>query len=417
MCISPLNTYTIMHTAVSSRTIAQKLSLEKQCVFLKGAFTDPSFVTLVGVLRSALKHQSAGNLSRAANDIGKCTSALSYFFNDAAWNVREVRSLLRLRLMHHRHTRIEVGDIAAIDESSISKNGDTFECIGKVWDNADKAIHDGYALMTVAIVSATKGTRWIFDEILYSNVDPAFRSMPIVVLRLLRRLFAHTTITTVVFDRGFRNAYIVKYVVEKGKNFVLRATEDMLLIHDTAKKGCPFGQIKRVKNARHEALVVNGTKGWSMTWATGAVNAWMRVIRVPFTVVSIYRPSFHRPMILVTNLPINNADDALALYQTYLNRWKIEILFQEIKALGLETFRVRKKRAIVKYLTVVIVLHTLLTLQLAWVRKAQRFAISLAALLLRKRKIPDLHFGGIKICHELLLNRVITVRDLCVAVT
>lgn len=406
-----------MNTAFSSCRISQKLSLYKQLAFLKGSFTGPSFNNLVGIVRSCLKRTEAGNLSRMADDIGKCTSTVSYFFNEAKWDIQDVRHTLRTHLLSSSRTTIEDGDIAAIDESSISKKGETFQFIGDTWDNAEKERHDGYTLMTCAVVSAKKKMRWVFDEILYSNQDPAFRSMPLYVLRLLKRLFRWTSIGTVVFDCGFRNQYIVEYILQNKRNFIIRATTDMV-VHDTNKeKKCELGAIKKMEGSHQKKMVVNKRKGWSVTWYTGILNAWMKTVDTPLTVLVIRRPSFKKPMILVTSLEIKDEEDALSIYQTYLNRWKIEILFQDIKALGLETFRVRSKRAIVKYVMIVILLHSLLTSQLAWARSMQTFAESVTALLKAKRKITTLLFGGIKILYEMLLNRVITIRDLRVSVT
>jgi hypothetical protein len=265
--------------------------------------------------------------------------------------------------------------------------------------------------MACAIVSKKKKIRYLFDEILFSNQDPKFKSIPTVVLRLLKRLFERTNISTVVFDRGFRNAHIIKYVVTAKRNFIVRATGSMI-IWSTDKKRCCFSDIRKMEGAYFEEMVINGKTGWSVTWYTGVVNAWTRTLRVPFTVIVVTRPSFRYPMILVTNLSINNSEEAFAIYETYLNRWKIEILFQDIKALGLETFRERRKKAIMKYLTVVILIHSFLTLQLAWTRSFASLETRVSALLRAKRKIPKLLFGGMKILYELLLNGVIFMRNL-----
>jgi len=399
-------------SALRNSTIPQKLSLRKQLAFLKPSFTEPSFENLIGIVRSVLKHSEAGNLSRIANDIDKCVSTVSHFFNGAKWNIADVRDSVRQKLLSSPLTKIEDGDIAAIDESSISKKGDSFECIGTVWDNAEKEIHDGYSLMACAIVSKKKKIRYIFDEFLYSNKDPKFKSMPLVVIRLLKRLFAKTKIAIVVFDRGFKNAHIVKYIVNAKRFFVIRASSGMILWGVTGKTRSRFSEIKNMPGAGFASLVVNGKTGWSIAWHTGIVNAWTRTLRVPFTVVVVSRPSFRFPMILITNLSIKDENDAIDIYEKYLGRWKIEILFQDIKALGLETFRVRSKKAIMKYFTVVILIHSFLTLQLAWTRSFASLETRVSSLLRAKRKIPKLLFGGVKILYELLLNGVIFMGNL-----
>ena len=54
------------------------------------------------------------------------------------------------------------------------------------------------------------------------------------------------------------------------------------------------------------------------------------------------KPLFQHPMMLITNRPILCADDAKKVYQAYLLRFKIEVVFRFLKHnLGWETFQVR----------------------------------------------------------------------------
>jgi len=54
------------------------------------------------------------------------------------------------------------------------------------------------------------------------------------------------------------------------------------------------------------------------------------------------RPIFKNPMLLLTNHPVANAEEALAIYRTYLRRSKIEEVFKFVKnAVGWEEFQVR----------------------------------------------------------------------------
>lgn len=59
------------------------------------------------------------------------------------------------------------------------------------------------------------------------------------------------------------------------------------------------------------------------------------------------KPLFAAPMLLITNLPVENADQALAIYRTYLKRAKIEAVFKFLKeTLGWEDFQIRDFEAI-----------------------------------------------------------------------
>src|SRR3989338_9398520 len=116
-----------MTTASLKYTVPQKLSIRKQLEHLSRNFTKPSYSNLCGIIRSCLSRQGASTLSNMANDVGKGISTISYFFNDAVWNITEVRESIRSHCLRSPLTNIEEGDIAAIDESSISKKGNAFQ--------------------------------------------------------------------------------------------------------------------------------------------------------------------------------------------------------------------------------------------------------------------------------------------------
>ncbi|MFA5830649.1 MAG: transposase [Candidatus Paceibacterota bacterium] len=393
-----------MHTAPCVSTISQKLSPRKQISFLREHFTKGSFSNLAGIVSSILKQHSNGNLSVMAEDIGKCVSTISYFFNEAVWDISEVRQSVRSHVLRSPIMKIEEGDMAAFDESSISKHGTKFQFIGDTWDNAEKRVNDGYTLLACAVVSAKKGTRFVYDEILFSNKDPKWRGVYPYLERLMKRLFENTTINLVVFDTGFRNQFLVKYIINKGKNFILRITPDMMIWNEDETEKFHLRDIAKMEGTFAEEFSANGKNGWKISWRTGVVNAWKKNVKTPLTVIVVIRPSFRKPMVLCTSLKVENLNDAIGIYEKYLNRWKIEMLFQDIKELGLESFRVRSKRAIMKYITVVILVHSLLTLALCFAKGMKTFATAIENFLRAKRKIRELKFRGLKIFYEMLLS-------------
>ncbi len=59
------------------------------------------------------------------------------------------------------------------------------------------------------------------------------------------------------------------------------------------------------------------------------------------------KPIFHQPMMLITNRAVECAQDARQVYQAYLLRFKIEVVFRFLKTnLGWETFQVRDFQSI-----------------------------------------------------------------------
>jgi hypothetical protein len=401
----------------NTHTVAQKLSVSKDLQFCKKLFTKPTFKSFTKIVRSMLKNRENGKLSVLSMDVGKCISSISYFFNDAKWDTTELKQRIQQHLLKSEGTKIRDGDIASVDGSSISKKGDTFEFIGDVWDNADKCVKSGYEMIAIAIVSPVQKTRRLFDWLICSNQHPKFLSQPLYVHRLLKRFFEKAKqVTTFVFDSGFKNKYTMNYVLSEGKNFVIRVQADMVLWEtgNVGKKGHGhrFNKIHKMGEANEHTLEINGKKGWKVTWVRGIVNAWMSEIKVPLTVLVIKNPVFRNPLILVTNLEPCTFLEAFEVYETYLHRWKIEQIFQSIKELGLEKFRVRKYKAIIRYLTIMFVVHSLLTWQTEYLQTRIKLRALMKKLLKKKRKIQDVLIGGVKIFYELYLQKTIKLKDL-----
>lgn len=405
-------------TSFSTHTLAQRVSVGKNLKFVERYFTKPSYQTFRGIIKSFIKNQDNGKLSILSTDVGKCISSIGYFFTDAKWDSYKIKQATQEHLLKSKRTKIQDGDIASLDGSSVSKKGNAFEFIGEVWDNADKRVHTGYELFALAIVSPAKQTRWIFDWLLYSNQHPQCKTQPLYILRLLKRLFRTAKkIQTIVMDHGFKNKYTLNFVLTEGKNFIIRADKDMKLWGQgyVNKRGHSygFGDIRNMPNAKHYDLTINGRRGWSVTWTRGIVNAWMSEIKTPLTVVVVKNPCFRNPLILVTNLDPTDFPETFQIYETYLLRWKIEQIFQSIKELGLEQFRVRKFKAIIRYITIVFIVHSLLTWQTAYFRSKVHLKKIFETLLKKKRKIRSLMIGGMKIFYELYLTKSITLKELC----
>lgn len=400
-------------TSSFSSSLAQTLSLGKRLAFLQSEFTDPSFMTLVGIVRSFLKHAKNGTLAQLSQDVGKCISALGYFFTDAKWDATAVKQTMQQQLLHSTLTKPISGDIIAIDESAVSKQGDHFELIGTVWDNAEKKTTKGYELLAAAVVSPSRQLRWLLDFTLSSNTDPKFMSKPLYLKELLQRIFALApSITTFVFDRGFRYKHILAFILKAKRQFIIRARADMIMIDPQTQKKYTATTLHKMKHSRTYRCTINNQKGWSITWATAVVQAWKTAIPTPLTIVLIQRPSFHRPMMLITSLQPQNVIAAFEIYETYLLRWKIEQIFQSIKELGLEHFRVRSLQAIQRYITIVVLIHNLLVWMLTRIQQLVEVSAVIQRWLKVKRKITNLRIAGLKIFFELYLSKAIPLATL-----
>lgn len=396
----------------SNKRIAQELSLRKRLAPFNKLFTNPSFQSFKGIVKSIMKNSDNGRFAQFSQDIGKCISSVGYFFSKAAWDALEVKQKLQQTLLKNEDTKPIEGDVLSVDSSSLAKDGDSFQFIGDVHDTTDDSVKSGYELFAAAIVSPSRGRRWLFDFLLCSNKDPKFDSKAKYLIRLLTKVFqAIKNINTVLLDRGLKFKYALKFVLKQEKNFIVRATPDMIL-EDGTNKRCAFGVLKTMEGSRTVHLEINHKKGWIVTVATGVVRAWKDTIKIPMTVIVVKNPSFKNPLIIVTNLEAKDTDEAFRLYQTYLLRWKIEQIFQTLKEMGLESFRVRSIKAIIRYITMILIVHNLLVWLLAFIGHIKHLQRKIERYLKTTNKIPSLLIGGLKILYEHILKKRISFKGL-----
>ena len=396
----------------SNQRIAQELSLSKRLAPFKRLFTNPTFNSFKGIVKSIMKNADNGTFAQFSQDIGKCISSVGYFFSKAKWDATEVKRKLQQMLLNNEDTKPIEGDVLSVDSSSLAKDGDSFQFIGDVHDTTDDRMKSGYEMFAAAVVSPSRKRRWLFDFLLCSNKDPKFDSKAKYLIRLLDKAFhVINPISTVLLDRGLKFKYALAFVLKQEKNFIVRAQADMIM-EDGTKKGCTFGNLKNMEGSQTINLEINNKKGWIVTYAKGTVRAWKGTIAIPMTVISVKNPSFKNPLIIVTNLEAKDTDEAFGLYQTYLLRWKIEQIFQTLKEMGLEAFRVRSMKAIVRYLTMILIVHNLLVWLLSFIEHLTRLKRKIERFLKTANKIPRLLIGGLKIFYEYVFKKRISLKGL-----
>jgi hypothetical protein len=110
---------------------------------------------------------------------------------------------------------------------------------------------------------------------------------------------------------------------------ILRITPGMLL--QNAGKKYHMRDISKMEGPRAEEFSVGGKNGWKVSWNTGIMNAWAKNVKTPLTVVVI-RPSFRKPMVLCTNLKVENLQDAIDVYENTSTGGRLKCCFGTSKS-------------------------------------------------------------------------------------
>lgn len=379
------------------------LSIRKHLAPYKQLFTKPLFETCAGFLETCIRekdHTFAAVSFRAKKSI----SGISYFFAQGVWDHRELQRQRLKTLGEHHDLKPRSDDLCIVDETCAAKIGKTFEKLDFVHDGRDGRIKKGYHLLGLLIVNQKRNIRYVLDILPLTTKTDNFRSIWRSWMRLIQRNLSHMKAKVFVFDAGFRNQYLLKCVRNAGKHFVIRILASMLLVTPAGK--IKLGTLR--KHTKRHRIRVTGI-GVVEVWAlAGVMHAWKKEIPETVFVLMARRQGFRNPLILATSQELETLEAMAECYGQYLARWSIELSFKELKYdLSLEDFLVRSLKAIARWIALVVLAHTLLTLILGSVKRRPLLFALLLDILKKARKIRDVLLMGLKKVYEMLFLKVV----------
>lgn len=209
----------------------------------------------------------------------------------------------------------------------------------------------------------------LVEQGLYENGAKIARSQIQKTSHLLRAGHAHRILTHIL-DREFDNEDVFDQVDELEDEFIIRLKlnrnsqeqEQVYTPKGKVSKKVKYKKLVDKKFAHQSDFILDKLhlKTKVYTQVQGLVE-WesLSIGEKSYTVVRISlscgaKALFDKPMLLLTNRPIQNAQDACQVYQSYILRFKIEVVFRFLKQnLGWETFQVRDFNSIRNLLALV----------------------------------------------------------------
>lgn len=379
------------------------LSIRKHLAPYRRLFTKPLFETCAGFLETCIRerdHTFAAVSLRAKKSI----SGISYFFTEGVWDHRELQRQRIKTIETHHDLKPRSDDLCIVDETCAAKTGTTFEKLDWVHDGRDGKIKHGYHLLGLLIVNPERGIRYVLDILPMTTKTANFRSIWRSWIRLIQRNLAHSKAKVFIFDAGFRNQYLLKFLLSEGKQFVIRVLASVVL--ETPGETVKLGKIRK-KTKRHRVRIpgIGRMELWALS---GVMHAWKKEIPQTVWVLMARRQGFRNPLLLATSQNLETLDAMAECYGQYLARWSIELSFKELKYdLSLEDFRVRSLKAIARWIALCVLAHTLLILILGSVRRRSHLFAFLLDILRKARKIRDVLLIGLKKLYEMLFLKVI----------
>lgn len=381
-----------------------------------------------------------------ANLSWKTLSQIQYFFNKSVWDYK-ILNELRLKWIRNKVWN-KKSDILLLDSSIVakSKNSSFKWLTNYFFSNKDKKIVNWFDVLWASIITKT-WFKYILDFMLYfkkdknklSNQDKRNPSIQNNLwIKFLTKLFRKTKVWLVVLDSWFKWWYIAKWIFTVCKrHFLVRIWEEQYYYDKDLN-------ILKIKDflKKDNAIFVNWMSLWILKWVQ--LKSWKnKWINIDTNLIIYHKTWFYKPVVLCTSANIediyenmirevwdlswnekleqcfwNNAlsktknenEIYISFVLLYKKRWSIEVCFRELKTyLWFEKFQVQSYDAIMKYLHICILVHTLLYLALISINIDCNIVYKryIYEYLKEKRNIKNsnfnISFDGLKLFFEMII--------------
>lgn len=233
--------------------------------------------------------------------------------------------------------------VVLFDDSDINKEySKKLEDLDRVIDasSQNKKIVNGYHVCEATILTKNEKQPMSIYSKIYSCKSADFKSMNTYTLESIKE--AEKVIGsnfTGVFDRGYDDNKIFKYMSENNHKFVIRLDDERTLLFKGKKRSVKEVTKSRKGKIAYKALFDNNEEYELMLSYT---KATLPHNKKEYTLVIVYGLSEEHPMKLLTNIEIKDKEDVIKVVRLYLSRWRIEEHFRGKKQeYDFENMRVR----------------------------------------------------------------------------
>ena len=233
--------------------------------------------------------------------------------------------------------------IVLFDDSDINKEySKKLEDLDRVIDGSsqDKKIVNGYHVCEATVLSMNNKQPMSIYSKIYSCKSKNFVSKNTYTLESIKaaeNMIGEKFIG--VFDRGYDDNKIFKYMSNNKHEFVVRLDDERILLFKGKKRS--VGELAKTRKGKisYKALFDDSEEYELMLSYT---KAKLPANKEEYTLVIVYGLSEKSPMKLLTNINIKDKADVIKVVRLYLSRWRIEEHFRGKKQeYDFENMRVR----------------------------------------------------------------------------
>lgn len=231
--------------------------------------------------------------------------------------------------------------IVDFDNTDIVKTyGKKFEYLDTVIDASDpkKEKKPGYSVVNAVVQGKNKKQPMPLYSRIVSTKDPKFKSMNDYTMESIEKVHEAIGKFTGVFDRGYDDKKIFRYMDKLGLEFVIRLKTNRNFLF----KGKAKNVLEQANTRKGKIIFTAKFQGEKKTLTISHTRIQITDGKhEEYTCVFVYGLG-EEPMMLLTNKQVKSAHDARAIVRMYLGRWKIEEIHRaEKEAYDYENMRVR----------------------------------------------------------------------------
>ena len=250
---------------------------------------------------------------------------------------------------YYKHIRTMIPDypIGIFDDSDITKiYGKKFEDLDLVKDgSALKEIYKpGYHMCNAVVLTKNmKQPAPVYSKV-YSSKSKDFKSANTETYKSIdafRECVKRKSL--MVFDRGYDDSKLFNYVINGGDDLLVRLKKNRVFSFKGKKK-----KVEDSYNSHKGKIKMNLTFEYEKKEVyISYTRATLPKDNREYSIIYVYGLSLKEKFILLTNKNIKEANDAIKLVRTYLDRWRIETYHRSIKdEYNYEDIRVRSLKSI-----------------------------------------------------------------------
>lgn len=364
-----------------------------------------------------------------ANLWDKSLWQIQYFFSKSKWNFR-ILNKLRVQWIRNKiwWARDKKSDILILDWSIFTKNKSS-----KFWwltdyffSNRDKKVVNWIELFWASIYTKS-GLKYVLDLSIFQKTKKKSKlnhKRFSEINNAWRKFMMKTTKSTkswlIVLDSGFKWANMCKRIYQVCKrHFLVRIWEWQKIIDDNWNE-FKISELLLKKSA----IYFPNWRMWVFKWVY--LNSWKnKWVNIPVNIIVFHKNWPKKPSVVATSADLEDVYENMirkaweiswkekmqefdqtnskkvskwweinkiyyCFVELYSKRWSIEECFKELKSyLCFENFRLQSYDAIMKYLHVILLVHTLLYIMLYSLTKSKKSFNIIYNYLRNKRNIKN----------------------------